>query len=192
MIEINRAILLAATRQFLTQGYDRTSMDAIASAARVSKGTLYDRYSQKQLLFQAVVADRLAAWAEVSCSQDWKLGNTLEQRLTHRITMAMTFTVSQEARAWDRLLAGAPVKVANALRAARTEQMIDILAHDIDEYTRADGKPARDPRKVATDLLAASMGWLRIETLSRDVSKHEVVAYGRHAVQLLLAARAIW
>jgi len=167
-------------------------MDAIAAAARVSKGTLYDRYPQKKLLFQAVVEDRLAVWGKESHKHDWKLGTTLEQRLKHRIALAMTFTVSKELRAFDRLLSGAPPKEARELRAVRTGRMIDVLARDIDEYTRADGTPARNPKWVATDLLALTVGWLRIQTMTRDVSRLEAVAYGRHAVELLLAARAAW
>lgn len=167
-------------------------MDAIAAAARVSKGTLYDRYPQKKMLFQAVVENRLAAWAKESHKHDWQLSNTLEQRLKHRIALAMTFTVSKELRAFDRLLSGAPPKEASELRAVRTGRMIRVLARDIEEFTRADGHPARNPSRVASDLLSLTVGWLRIQNMTRDVSKREAVAYGRHAVELLLAARAVW
>lgn len=56
------AILDAGTRMFLAQGYSAVSMDAIAEAAPVSKPTLYNYFSGKPALFEAVIkrlCDRL-------------------------------------------------------------------------------------------------------------------------------------
>ncbi len=49
-------ILQGATQVFLAQGYDRTSMDRVAKTAGVSKQTLYAYFSDKQALFEALVA----------------------------------------------------------------------------------------------------------------------------------------
>lgn len=49
------AILEAASRMFLADGYSAVSMDAIALAAPVSKPTLYNYFPGKQALFSAVV-----------------------------------------------------------------------------------------------------------------------------------------
>lgn len=49
-----------AHRLFVANGYDATTMDAIALEARVSKRTLYLRYPRKELLFAAVVAAHTA------------------------------------------------------------------------------------------------------------------------------------
>lgn len=49
------AILSSARSLFLSDGFDRTSMDAIASAAAVSKRTVYDYYGDKRALLFAVV-----------------------------------------------------------------------------------------------------------------------------------------
>ncbi|WEO77215.1 TetR/AcrR family transcriptional regulator [Cryobacterium sp. SO2] len=57
-----RAAILAAARSlFLSDGFDRTSMDAIASAAAVSKRTVYDYYGDKRTLLLAVVEQALQA-----------------------------------------------------------------------------------------------------------------------------------
>jgi TetR/AcrR family transcriptional repressor of mexJK operon len=50
-----QAIVEAATRLFLQQGYDGTSMDDIASAAEVSKQTVYKQFTDKQQLFTHMV-----------------------------------------------------------------------------------------------------------------------------------------
>ena len=51
-----RALILAAARElFLADGFERTSMDAIASRAGVSKRTVYDYYGDKRTLLLEVV-----------------------------------------------------------------------------------------------------------------------------------------
>ena len=54
-LEKRAAILQAAKRLFTTQGFDGTSMDAIAAAAGVSKLTVYSHYQDKERLFAAAV-----------------------------------------------------------------------------------------------------------------------------------------
>lgn len=49
------AITDAATRLFLQQGYQGTTMDEIASAAGVSKQTVYKQFQDKEQLFTGIV-----------------------------------------------------------------------------------------------------------------------------------------
>ncbi|MFE5813844.1 TetR/AcrR family transcriptional regulator [Streptomyces sp. NPDC056479] len=49
------AILSAARELFLADGFDRSSVDAVAARAEVSKRTVYDYFGDKQTLLQAVV-----------------------------------------------------------------------------------------------------------------------------------------
>jgi len=51
-------ILEAASRLFVRKGYHTVSMDAVAEAAPVSKRTLYNHFSDKNALFQAVIQNR--------------------------------------------------------------------------------------------------------------------------------------
>ncbi|WP_131803380.1 TetR/AcrR family transcriptional regulator, partial [Pseudofrankia sp. EUN1h] len=55
----------AAVDAFLENGYDGTSMEAVAQAAGVTKGTLYARYSDKRALFIAV-----SSWALTRLERD--------------------------------------------------------------------------------------------------------------------------
>jgi len=50
-----RQIVKAATRLFLSNGYAQTSMDAVATRARVSKPTVYNHFASKEGLFGAIV-----------------------------------------------------------------------------------------------------------------------------------------
>ncbi|WP_342359533.1 TetR/AcrR family transcriptional regulator [Terrarubrum flagellatum] len=52
-----RQIVEGARRVFLAQGFEGASMNDIAKAAGVSKGTLYVYFENKELLFSAVVGE---------------------------------------------------------------------------------------------------------------------------------------
>jgi TetR/AcrR family transcriptional repressor of mexJK operon len=55
-----RVILDAATQVFLAEGFAGASMDAIATAAGVSKPTVYNHFADKQQLFEQIVNDLVA------------------------------------------------------------------------------------------------------------------------------------
>ena len=48
------ALLRAARREFAAHGYERSSLDAIAAAASMTKGSIYHHYRDKRALFRAV------------------------------------------------------------------------------------------------------------------------------------------
>lgn len=55
--------LLATTwRIFVEQGYARTTIDAVARDARMSKRTIYDRFASKESLIEASIAAALNRW----------------------------------------------------------------------------------------------------------------------------------
>ena len=57
--ELTRAALLeAATERFARDGYAATTIDDIASSARVSKGAVYYHFADKAQLFEAAFRDR--------------------------------------------------------------------------------------------------------------------------------------
>jgi TetR/AcrR family transcriptional regulator, mexJK operon transcriptional repressor len=51
------AIARAALQLFVRDGYERTSVDAIAAIAGVSKRTVYSHYADKEQLFLSVIAE---------------------------------------------------------------------------------------------------------------------------------------
>ncbi|NJK50272.1 TetR/AcrR family transcriptional regulator [Candidatus Gracilibacteria bacterium] len=54
-VEKKKAILEGAMKEFLAQGYAAASMDRIATAAGVSKATVYSHFQDKENLFSALV-----------------------------------------------------------------------------------------------------------------------------------------
>lgn len=59
-MERRQALVGAAQRVFLAQGYAAANMDDVARAARMSKKTLYQLFPSKEALFEAVMSDHLA------------------------------------------------------------------------------------------------------------------------------------
>src|SRR6188768_1376635 len=69
------AILDAARELFLSDGFDRTSVDAIAAYAGVSKRTVYDYFGDKQtLLREVVISAGSALMRSVQAAIDENLG----------------------------------------------------------------------------------------------------------------------
>lgn len=65
-----RQILDGARRVFLSVGFDGASMNEVARAAGVSKGTLYVYFASKQELFAALLRDEKREQAEQLCRFD--------------------------------------------------------------------------------------------------------------------------
>jgi len=58
------AILAGARQLFLAEGFERTSMDAVAAATGVSKMTLYRHFRSKEALFAGVVGEMVETIAD--------------------------------------------------------------------------------------------------------------------------------
>ncbi|MFK8028985.1 MAG: TetR/AcrR family transcriptional regulator [Gammaproteobacteria bacterium] len=52
-------ILRSSADMFLSHGYDKTSMDAVANDAGVSKQTLYSHFANKEQLFRACITNKV-------------------------------------------------------------------------------------------------------------------------------------
>lgn len=57
---VEARLLAAATKLFLTRGYDGTSCDQVALDAHAGKASIYARYANKAALFTAVIDRQLA------------------------------------------------------------------------------------------------------------------------------------
>lgn len=85
------AILDAAETLFITEGYERTSVDAVAARAQVSKRTVYDHFGDKETVFLRVlerVSDALVSTVRAAIDEELTVGRDLREALTafgHRI-----------------------------------------------------------------------------------------------------------
>jgi TetR/AcrR family transcriptional repressor of mexJK operon len=85
------AILDAAEALFITEGYERTSVDAIAAHAQVSKRTVYDHFGDKETIFLRVLEranDALVSRVRTAIDEELSPGRDPREALTafgHRI-----------------------------------------------------------------------------------------------------------
>ena len=98
------AILDAARRLFSRNGFDTTTMDAVAACADVSKATVYAHFASKDALFQAVVDAMVGEmpdrWDALLAS-----GGPLQLRLTAVAHDLMAMTAAPMLQAIHRVLA---------------------------------------------------------------------------------------
>ncbi|MCC6467336.1 MAG: TetR/AcrR family transcriptional regulator [Alphaproteobacteria bacterium] len=98
-----RQILDAAARLFLGQGFEATTMDAIAREAGVSKATVYAHATNKQELFAAIVRGRSSlVYQAVDATDAATLG--AEQALRQFARRFMEVIMAPEAQCMYRIV----------------------------------------------------------------------------------------
>ena len=106
-----REILDAARKVFDASGYEATTIDAVALAAGVSKGNIYNYFSSKQELFkqvfledqtivgfQAVLAGEGTATKKLDGMLDLWFHHLAEQKRTCRLVLEYWATAAREGR----------------------------------------------------------------------------------------------
>jgi len=184
---IDAAIRSAALDLFVEVGFGAASMDAIAAAAKVSKGTLYARYDSKEPLFRAILEQQLEEWSQRSSAQTRPVPANLEARLRQYARaivkvqrwpefrkIATLLTESGRAfpdlaREWDEII---------------TRRSIEALTRDMEQF----GGPGIDWAFFAQLFHSAVSGWHRAETSQREVQDDELVAFSDKVIDVILAS----
>ena len=108
---IDAAIRESALAIFLELGFDGASMDAVAAQAGVSKGTLYARFANKEVLFRAILAEEFGRWSKRAEGEDHLLPAALGPRLRHHArSMAEAYAQPEHARIY-RLIQTAAIGI---------------------------------------------------------------------------------
>lgn len=182
---IDAAIQEAALGIFLDLGYEAASMDAIALQAGVSKGTLYARYENKELLFRAVLEEELKRWSRRAGSQDHLLPRELVPRLRHHARTLVEVFGWLEYRRLARLIDGAAAALPNV--ALHWEEMgakryLRFLAEDM---ARVAGDKQADWDFHAKLFLFSISGWYRAEAVERTVQDEEVLEFADRVIDMI-------
>ena len=164
------AIAAAALRLFLRDGYERTSVDAIADEAGVSKRTIYNRYGDKESLFLSVLRDTYAAMmATFRAIAEKHLGEVtdVERDLTafaREVTFGLT-TAPDRIALVRLILAEAPYFPSLVRAEMGPQTMHGIVAQSLARLA-ADGRLAvTDPAEAADHLLALTFNQINARTL---------------------------
>jgi TetR/AcrR family transcriptional regulator, mexJK operon transcriptional repressor len=157
------AIAAAALRLFLRDGYERTSVDAIAAEAGVSKRTVYNRYGDKESLFLSVLretfAAMLATFGRIAAAHLTDVTD-VEQDLTAFVReAALTLTAAPDRIALIRLiLTEAPYFPALLRDEVGQQSMHATIARALSRLARRGSLSIADPAEAADHLFALTFG----------------------------------
>ena len=157
------AIAQAALRLFLRDGYERTSVDAIAAEAGVSKRTIYNRYPDKENLFRSVLQDMftgsMAAFARMADTHLTDVTDVGRDLTAFLMESAVTLTLAPDRIALIRLiLTEAPYFPALLRRERGHEGMHATLARVLGRLAEAGKLAVTDPDEAAEHLFALTLG----------------------------------
>ncbi|HME41081.1 MAG TPA: TetR/AcrR family transcriptional regulator [Steroidobacteraceae bacterium] len=133
-------ILEAATELFLAEGYESTTIEALAGRAGISKRTFYHRFDDKPMLFAAVVhqiIEQIRPPAGVPLIE----GVTLRDVLRRLAMMILNAALSPQALALHRLVMSESARFPELVRAVTgegstreaTTLISDLLARELRE-----------------------------------------------------------
>ncbi len=164
------AIAAAALRLFLRDGYERTSVDAIAAEAGVSKRTIYNRYGDKETLFLSVLretyAAMMAAFGRVADAHLREIGDVQQDLTAFAREVAFTVTTFPERIALVRLiLAEAPYFPALIREELGSQTMHGIIARHLARLGQAGRLAITDPDEAADHLMALTISQINARTL---------------------------
>jgi TetR/AcrR family transcriptional regulator, mexJK operon transcriptional repressor len=189
----HQAIARAALMLFASDGYERTSVDAIAAEAGVSKRTVYSHYGDKETLFLSVVRDTyevmLARIGEIVGRVAW------ERDLRSALICCMTEVTRSVIRSPERstlvrlLMAEAP-HFPDLIELLHARQITPLVAAPLENLAAAGRLAGQDGRQAAEHLMALTFGQVSNRSLMGTVplSDDEAGQIVQSGVQAFLRA----
>jgi AcrR family transcriptional regulator len=170
------AIARAALTLFASDGYERTSVQAIAAEAGVSKRTIYTHYGDKEQLFLAVVRDTyegmLTRIGEIVEGVPWE--RDLDAALTFCATgITRSIVRSPERSTLTRLLITEAPHFPDVIDLLHTRQVAPLIAVPLERLAGAGRLAIRDARQAAEHLVALTLGQVSTRSLMGTVPLSE-------------------
>lgn len=152
-LALREHILDSAKSAFLASGFERTSMDAIATHAATSKRSLYAHFPTKDDLFVAVVARIREQFAERLPSPSEYSTDPIE---------ALTGYIARfrQLLRWSSVILTLRLGIAEAERlpevaAGLDDALFGVAARQLDQYLASQwGDAVRDPAQMRDEVLA--------------------------------------
>ena len=188
-----RQILDGAHMVFMRDGFDAASMNDIAKAAGVSKGTLYVYFDSKEVLFEALIKDERRRQAERMCKLDATDGDVAAV-LTRWGEALVAMMVSPAVVAQVRtVMAVAPKfkRIGQAFYEAGPVYGVTRLAAYLQVQVEAGRIDATDVHRAAVDFIQLCQGDIYKEVLfcaADSISDARIAANARAAVATFMRA----
>lgn len=153
------AILDAARDLFMADGYELTSVDAIAARAAVSKRTVYDHFGDKERIHLAVVeraAEKVLVTVQTALEEELPRGCDIRAGLLSFARRVATETFPSSAYVQFRLLntrGAGPRRVPGSMRNAPRE----LFTQRIEDFAAEGVLRAEQPRRAAEHFVALTL-----------------------------------
>jgi AcrR family transcriptional regulator len=180
---------------FFRHGYGATSMTAIATAANVSKTTLYKRFPSKAALFQGIVARQVADWDTGLHHTPIPDFDTLEETLRAYGIVLLRAGMTADFVQLNRLIHSESGRFPElgAVAGARFKLGAQTLSNYIRTFAVREGIPCNDPDYVAELFLLMSVGWcITMVIRNQVVTASERDAWLDKTIRIFLASRPAW
>lgn len=192
--ELEARLVRVAFERFLDKGYGATSMNEVARAARVSKGTLWARFPTKADLFRAIIDDQIRQ-TDVRFRHPGPRPKTLEGMLRAFTERALQDSLSEEIIQLNRLIYAEAGRFPElgAMAWRRSHIGVQQVADWIREYAVTEDTPCRAPEAAAemfTTLLRGFYGDVMLKGHVEAVA--EIKAWTQRMLEVFLAGRANW
>ena len=188
------AIIVVATRMFMTEGLQRTTMDNIARAMHISKLTLYKRFPNKDALFTAVITAKCNQYIPDAAFSDLDAGTPADSLYAIGFGLLHLIT-SPDAMNMERMLmaeANNKQKLTKLFYDAGPKRVKALIA-DYLASLHAKGTLHVPDAMLASHVFAALFKGSDIcmrlcMNIPPKPSKAEIAHYCRHCVAIFLAA----
>lgn len=194
-VEITTRIVRCAAEIFLSDGYETTSMEAVARAVGVPKSTLYKRFSDKNALLRAVVDDFMQQWAKRRSAASNRQPADLAGALVQQLTVVLVGATHPQVRAINRLAMNLPESLGHELSGRSFwgyRNVRDMLVGTITRLGPAEGVHAAEPERVAETLLDLAAGWLVTNGTARQLKHDAASATARWFVDFAIRGADAW
>jgi TetR/AcrR family transcriptional regulator, mexJK operon transcriptional repressor len=187
--QIDQSIRDAAHKLFLEVGFGAASMDAIAAAAPVSKGTLYARYQSKEELFRKILEDALENLSYRAGELDHLLPKDLEQRLRQHARTLIASTHFGEFDRVRKLVDSAQLTfpdIAALWHDLAVGRYVDFLAEDMAASAELPAGAKVDWPFLANLFLHSIGSWQDSERRVRAVSDAEIITFADKVIAMIV------
>jgi TetR/AcrR family transcriptional regulator, mexJK operon transcriptional repressor len=189
------AIARAALTLFTIDGYERTSVDAIATEAGVSKRTVYSHYGDKETLFLSVVRETyegmLTRISEIVDHVPWD--RDLGAALTRCVTdITRSIVRSPERATLARLLITEAPHFPDVIDLLHTREIAPLIAVPLERLAATGQLTVTDGKQAAEHLAALTFGQVSTRSLMGTVplGEEETARLITGGVQVFLRAYA--
>jgi TetR/AcrR family transcriptional repressor of mexJK operon len=161
-------VLDAAVELFLADGFDRTSMDAVAARAGVSKTTVYAHFGDKFELFRAVT-ERGGAALDLDLDQAALVSaDDPEERLAHIVFKVLEATSAPQYLAFLRVMTVESARhpeLAKSIRSLGVPHVVDVMSAALREDATRHGYTLPDPEVYAALFIRMAAAGLQMDAL---------------------------